>query len=88
MLEELNQNGGRGGSITQRYYELWGIEFYEPKEREFRAELDAKQYKKLKDDAEPPEIAVTKRLMNELEEQRNIYISLQAYFLFPLILLH
>ena len=53
----------------------WDLEGTYWKLREFRAELDAKQYKKLKDDAEPPEIAVTKRLMNELEEQRNIFNS-------------
>ena len=53
----------------------WDLEGAYWKLREFRAELDAKQYKKIKDDAEVPELKDTKRLVNELEEQRQIYIS-------------
>ena len=53
----------------------WDLEGAYWKLREFRAELDAKQYKKLKDDAEPPEIKITRDLMGELEEQRNMFNS-------------
>ena len=54
---------------------VWDLEGTYWKLREFRAELDAKQYKKMKDNVEPPELAETKRLMEELEEQKNIFNS-------------